>query len=194
MDKDTRVRIVKGRKGNGVTGAIFWVGENRYGPGQRFGVRGDDGETYWVAEDQVEETDAKPPPPPEEDARVQRGSRVCWTKGEQRFAGRVFWFGKSKHGPGHRVGVEDDDGETHWFAAHQVRLDEETPAQASQPPRSGGRPAPTVAAGWDYGPEPVDDDDGSWEAPAADVGAPPSWMDDGAPDIEPSWVEGSEEP
>ena len=52
--KGKRVEVVKGRKVPiGVKGEVFWVGEgrsyNRWDkPGLRLGVRGDNGETYWI--------------------------------------------------------------------------------------------------------------------------------------------------
>jgi hypothetical protein len=48
IEKGSRVEIVGGRSGQGAKGEVFWVGPSQYGPGERYGVRGDDGETYWV--------------------------------------------------------------------------------------------------------------------------------------------------
>jgi len=187
MDKNSRVTIVRGKKGNGVSGTIFWVGDNRYGPGKRFGVRGDDGETYWVAEDLVEETKAAAPPPKPEDPGVQKGATVTWTKGETVFMGRVFWYGKSKQGSGHRIGVEDDQGETHWLAANAV-----TPVEGEPVPPDRSRPSAPSSEAYEAA-APEEDDDPNPFAEPSPVGEPPAWMDDEPPVQEaPSWYEDEE--
>ena len=48
IDKGTRVTIIGGRRGKGQSGSVFWTGKNKWGDGDRLGVSGDDGETYWV--------------------------------------------------------------------------------------------------------------------------------------------------
>lgn len=54
---------------------------------------------------------------------VAKGERVRFTKGKNAgVEGRVFWFGDSKFGPGKRVGVNGDDGETYWADADDVEL------------------------------------------------------------------------
>jgi hypothetical protein len=119
MDKGTRVEIVRGRAGKGVVGTVFWVGEDRFNEGSsRLGVRGDDGETYWVSGDNVEPTDAEPPD--DEGPELEKGDRVSWRRGEDEGEGEVFWLGPSKHGGGVRVGVRDEAGETWWFDARQL--------------------------------------------------------------------------
>ena len=45
IGKGDRVKVTSGRS-EGVTGTVFWMGQNKYGPGDRFGVRGDDGQTH----------------------------------------------------------------------------------------------------------------------------------------------------
>ena len=50
IDKGTRVTIIGGRRGKGQSGSVFWTGKNKWGDGDRLGVRGDDGETYWVSD------------------------------------------------------------------------------------------------------------------------------------------------
>ncbi len=164
MTKGDRVKIARG-KGTGVAGTIFWVGENRYGPGQRFGIKGDDGETYWSAEDQLEAADVPPPPEPEGPV-PNKGDRVEWTQGGASGFGRVFWVGQSRSGPGMRFGVEDDDGETRWLDQRFVKV---TDAAGAPPP---ARRAPRdEQAGQE---EPAWDDAPAWdEAPA--VGEPPAW-------------------
>ena len=46
FDKGDQVSVEV--EGEPVEGEVFWVGENKYGPGQRLGVRDRDGETHWV--------------------------------------------------------------------------------------------------------------------------------------------------
>jgi len=50
-------------------------------------------------------------------APVRKGSRVKLPGGG---SGKVFWLGESKYGPGLRVGVEGDDGRTHWATYEEV--------------------------------------------------------------------------
>ncbi|MEZ4238165.1 MAG: hypothetical protein R3F59_18860 [Myxococcota bacterium] len=121
MEKGVRVEIVRSKKGQGVFGTVFWTGEDRFNEGEmRLGVRGDDGETYWVSESQVEKTDAAPPS--HEEPELSKGDVVSWTRGEEELQGEVFWLGPSKHGGGTRVGVRDGSGETHWIDAHHLTL------------------------------------------------------------------------
>lgn len=69
LDKGARVRITGGRDA-GKTGEVFWVGESRYGPGMRYGVRGPgEDETYWVDEAQVELDESAPSSAPAPAAR-----------------------------------------------------------------------------------------------------------------------------
>ena len=116
IGKGSRVLVVKGRKAKGVTGTVFWTGDNKFGEGKRLGIEGDDGQTHWVPEDYVEETDMQPPEvePPE------KGETVTWTNGEDTLSGTVFWVGESKSGKGYRVGVKDAEDETHWLDARQI--------------------------------------------------------------------------
>lgn len=121
MDKGTRVKVVKGRKALGVTGTVFWVGEDRYRPeSKRLGIHGDDGETHWISADNVEQTDVAAPeasgPEP------GKGDRVAFKIGDDEVEGEVFWVGPSKLGAGLRLGVKDPAGESHWLDAHQVRI------------------------------------------------------------------------
>ena len=51
-------------------------------------------------------------------ADVRKGSRVVLPNGT---TGRVFWLGQNKYGPGLRVGVQGDDGQTHWAGYEEVR-------------------------------------------------------------------------
>ncbi|MCZ7687048.1 MAG: hypothetical protein M5U28_53210 [Sandaracinaceae bacterium] len=118
FDKGHRVGIVSGRSGKGMRGEVFWIGESRYGKGARYGVRGDDGETYWVDEQHLgAETDV-PEPEAHEPARAppRQGARVRITRGEGAgHTGEVFWIGDRKFGRGTRYGVRaDDGGESFW--------------------------------------------------------------------------------
>ena len=145
MEKGTRVEIVRGQTGTGAVGTVFWVGEDRYNEGtKRLGVRGDDGETYWVSGDDVEKSNAAVPV--HEAPDLNRGDRVTWTKGGVAGEGEVFWVGPSKHGPGVRVGVKDGE-ESLWFDAHQLKLATGNGASAptngaSAPQAPPSRPAP----------------------------------------------------
>ena len=156
FEKGDRAAIVSGRKNVGVRGQIFWIGENKYGPGVRYGLRGDDGETYWVDESNIGSEDGAPPAPapPEPKETLEKGSRVSITKGASAGAeGEVFWVGESKYGPGMRYGVKDDEGETHWADEHQVEL-LEGPAKGGDEARaggSGGPPPPADEAPWPDG-------------------------------------------
>lgn len=173
LGKGDRVRVVGGRKSKGATGTIFWVGENKYGEGQRFGLHGDDGETHWIPEEHCEPWSEAPPEPtgPE----VQRGDRVRWTEGEQPLEGEVFWLGPNKFGPGTRCGVKDDDGETHWVDSRKlIPGDHERRPGAAEP--DGGF-VPT-----DLSEPPLDADvwDGSPLSTSPDV--PPDWDEPPPPD------------
>ena len=85
FDKGDRAAIVNG-KGAGTRGEVFWVGENKYGPGMRFGLRGDDGETYWIDETNIGSEDAAPPAPeiPKREAgpALSKGDTVRITAGQ----------------------------------------------------------------------------------------------------------------
>ncbi len=63
LDKGTRVTVVRGDHA-GQVGEVFWVGESRYGKGPRYGVKGDDGQTYWVDGPGVEPLDEPGPSEP----------------------------------------------------------------------------------------------------------------------------------
>ena len=125
MDKGTRVKIVKGRKAVGMTGTVFWYGDNKFGEGKRCGIEGDDGETYWISESNLEKTNDAAP----ELEIPEKGTRVVFTSeaGEE-VEGEVFWSGESKSGRTVRLGVKDAEGETHWLDARKAR-----PADAPAP-------------------------------------------------------------
>ena len=105
MKKGSRVRIKTGPQ-TGVMGSIFWTGKDKYRGGMRFGIRGDDGETHWVSESDVEPTDA-PEPEIEQGETFDKGDRVEFKNRGNTGTGTVFWTGDSRQG-GQRLGVRDD--------------------------------------------------------------------------------------
>lgn len=136
MKKGDRVKIKSG-KGLGVCGSIFWEGASRYGDGKRFGMRGDDGETYWVDQSQVEEASG-PAPVEEAGDTFEKGARVQFKLGEREGVGSVFWTGNSRNGPGQRLGVRDDENpdDAVWIDARFCQaIEGEAPAR---PQRGGG--------------------------------------------------------
>jgi len=147
LSKGERVKVVKGRKAKGVTGTIFWVGDNKYGEGKRYGLHGDDGATHWVNADSCEAWDE--PPAPVEEPDLVRGDRVSFQRDGEPAQGEVFWVGPSKHGPGTRVGVKLGDDETLWFDARQVdKLADDAPPPGAGPAPAAhpdGAPAPEAA-------------------------------------------------
>jgi len=97
----------------------------------RYGLRGDDGETYWVDEAHLGSEQAAPPPPQTAAPKsskppLQKGQRVVLLKGDT--SGEVFWTGQSKYGAGMRYGVRADDGQTHWVDDHELRADGPVPS------------------------------------------------------------------
>jgi hypothetical protein len=178
--KGDRVGIVGGRQGKGMRGEVFWIGESRYGKGARYGIRGDDGETYWIDEQQVgAETDVPAPELPEPGEPLAKGTRVQITRGEAAGTlGEIFWVGESKYGRGPRYGVRDDEGETHWVDGPGCEpSDAPAPARASAPAEPDRHdeledpPAIGRAADFDDAPLPTDDDFAFPEAD--DDGEPP---------------------
>ncbi len=167
MDKGTRVKIVKGRSGVGTLGEIFWKGANKYGPGERFGVRGDDGQTYWIDADHVEAS-SEAAPEPEAGELFQKGDRVAFKVGDREGEGEVFWLGDSKRG-GQRLGVRPvDDDDAVWLDAKQ--------ATRIEAPLDGGPDldsAPPMADG----PPPIDDETlQAWASVGEEAeDAPESW-------------------
>ena len=143
--KGTRIRVVKGRKHKDAVGTVFWSGPDKYNEGKtRLGVKADDGETIWVASDYVEAISggaaAEEPPPV---APPNKGDRVRWKNRGQEGVGTVFWVGPSKSGPGHRVGIrQDDSDDAVWCDARQVTVvsDDDAPPtpRAATPAPAGG--------------------------------------------------------
>jgi hypothetical protein len=146
--KGDRVAIVRGKKDVGARGEIFWIGENKYGPGMRYGIRSDDGATYWTDEASVgPEADAPPAPETPPLPALAKGTRVEITggrdgKGEK---GEIFWTGENKFGKGMRYGVRGDDGETHWVDGPLVTAIDE-PAPPKKEKEGSERPPPRSRA------------------------------------------------
>ena len=171
LGKGTRVRVTGGKQGVGSIGSIFWIGDDKFNPGQkRFGIRADDGETLWISDAHVEAVsgaEAAEPPPPEP---PKKGDRVTWRNRGDEGEGNVFWVGASKSGPGHRVGVRLDDQEDPlWLDARQVTVIQAPPqATSALPPRRGASTGAT------------DDEPESLFADGAQPAGMPVW-DDEAP-------------
>jgi hypothetical protein len=168
--KGDRVAITGGRQGVGVRGDIFWIGENKYGPGWRYGVKGDDGETYWLDEAHVGDEKEAPPPPEGSQPSTEefdKGDRVRIRAGEDKgVVGSVFWVGESKFGKGQRYGIRGDDEDTYWADQAQVEASDE-PAPGGK--KSESRP-PAKAARNEFSDDdaPLPEDPGTFEAPPPD--------------------------
>lgn len=116
VEKGARVRITGGRKAVGTTGTVFWLGPNKWGEGERAGIEGDDGETYWITVQHLEPTDDAPP----EVEVPEKGDTVRFELEGVEVEGVVFWTGPAKSGRGTRLGVRDPSGEAHWIDARKV--------------------------------------------------------------------------
>jgi hypothetical protein len=152
FDKGDRAAIVNGNKPLGTRGEVFWVGENKYGPGWRFGMKGDDGRTYWLNDEEIGDEDGAPPaPPPPERPELDKGTRVKIVAGKDAGAeGEIFWTGHSKYGPGMRYGIKEGE-DTYWADEAEVEVIEAAPAaNATGGPDSPEEPPPA-------GPMPIDD-------------------------------------
>ena len=124
---------------------------------RRYGLRGDDGETYWVTDANIGAEEGAPPAPdsggPKE--TLSKGSRVSIVKGPAAgVEGEVFWVGDSKFGVGSRYGIKDPEGESHWADGNQVEL-LEGPTAA----QDGARTRPSASPAFDEVPFPDGDDD-----------------------------------
>ncbi len=184
MEKGARVTITGGRQGVGQSGTVFWKGPNNWGEGERLGVKGDDGETYWLSDDSVEAATG-PAPVLEAGPTFAKGDRVAFKQGANEGTGVVFWIGESRQGPGQRLGVRDDapegDDDAVWIDSRFARPYN---GEASSTPTAGGPSAPPAG---DAPPEPPPADD-AWQAPTGaddlpegpplDEGAIASWAPD----------------
>lgn len=76
---------------------------------------------------------------------IDKGSRVVVVKGRKAVGtmGTVFWIGDNKWGEGKRLGIEGDDGQTHWIAMSNVELTDQQPPEI-EPPSKGDMVAWTV--------------------------------------------------
>lgn len=189
MEKGARVRITGGRNGKDETGEVFWKGPNKWGEGERLGVRGDNGETYWVADSDVELASG-PAPVVEAGDTFEKGDRVRFRNRGREGTGTVFWIGESRSGPGQRLGIRDDapEGEDDavWIDARFAQqLDEEPGAAPSGGPRSAPRQGPPED--YDASIPPAQ----SYEMPPLDDGPP---LDDALLDQMASSVEEYDEP
>jgi hypothetical protein len=165
VEKGQRVTVVKGRNGKGESGTIFWKGPNKWGEGERLGVRSDSGETFWVSDQDVEATDGSAAPP-QAGPTFSKGDRVSFKDRGREGTGMVFWIGESRHGPGQRLGVRDDAPEGSddavWIEATQARpLEGAAPAPRSPAPdRSyggGGETDDSIPPAQSYDMPPLDD-------------------------------------
>jgi hypothetical protein len=137
VDKGTRIKIISG-EGMDQTGTVFWTGKDRYRDGLRLGVRGDDGETYWISQADVEETDAVVPV----GETFDKGDRVRFRNSGAEGFGTVFWIGQSRDGPGQRLGIRDDSNpeDAIWLDARFAEaLAEGEGPPAPPPPARGSR-------------------------------------------------------
>ena len=172
--KGDTVAIVTGKGPVGTRGEIFWSGPNKFGPGFRYGMKDEHGSTHWVDESDVGPIEGAPPPPPppekSDKPALEKGTRVELTSRESKgVQGEVFWVGDSKFGSGHRYGVRDADGETHWVDEEFVEVLEAAPKKSPSRARSafddggfrdGGfddGPPPRRASSFQDGPPPDDD-------------------------------------
>lgn len=149
MEKGERVEITGGRDGVGQIGEIFWKGPNKFGPGDRYGVRADDGATYWVVEADIQRSGAPAAVPADTGETYAKGDRVRVTQRGVEHVGNVFWLGDSKAG-GQRLGIKPDTGEEAiWIDARFVQRLEGGAAPA---PRAPASKAPMGAAAEPYTP------------------------------------------
>lgn len=159
MKKGTRVEIQAG-PGEGKTGEVFWKGKNKWGDGLRLGIRGDDGETYWAADSEVQKS-SKPAPKVDAGPTFEKGDRVRFQNNGQEGFGTVFWIGKSRRGPGQRLGIRDDHGPDDDAVWLDARFAEPLSAEDEPGPRE---PEPHAS--------PAPRDDHADAAPPAEVWAP----------------------
>jgi len=151
--KGDQVAVVAGRKNLGVRGEVFWVGENKYGPGWRYGLRDSMGETIWASEDNLGPPEEAPPEPEREVRPVlEKGTIVEITSGREGVGqqGEVFWVGDSRYGAGKRYGIKAQDGETWWADEAQVEVisapaKQEAASSPDAAPSDPGAPPPPDA-------------------------------------------------
>lgn len=165
FDKGERAAIVGGNKPLGTRGEVFWVGENKYGPGMRYGLKADDGRTYWLNDEEIGSEDGAPPAPPDkpksDKPELDKGTRVKIVGTKDAGAeGEIFWTGQSRYGPGMRYGVKDGE-ETYWVDEENVEVIAMPDTGGSD--AGGGRGSDSPEEPPPAGPVPMDDavpDDG----------------------------------
>lgn len=176
FEKGSRAAVVAGKKGVGVRGQVFWIGENKYGPGSRYGLRGDDGETYWLDDTQIGPESAGQAAPQSQAKKptasgpaLDKGQRVVLKASQVR--GEVFWVGQSRYGDGMRYGVRDNDGNAHWVDAHELDVDRSGPATTPASARAASTGGGMDAGEW-VGDTPLGPDDGLMGDPGEAVPLP----------------------
>ena len=141
--KGDRVAVVAGRKNLGVRGEIFWVGENKYGGGWRYGLKDSSGETVWSSEENLGAPEDAPPEP-EREARpvLEKGTIVEITSGKEGVGeqGEIFWVGESRFGAGMRYGVKTQNEDTFWADEAQVEVISAPEKKAAAPVDPSGPP------------------------------------------------------
>jgi len=183
VNKGDRVKILAGQ-GEGQCGEVFWKGPNKWGSGERLGIRGDDGGTYWANDGDVEPSRVAAPAP-DPGPRFEKGDRVSFKQRGQPGQGTVFWIGQSRSGAGQRLGVRpDDDDEAVWLDARFAQPLQEpiAPEPAAAPmdePSDYDESPPSLDVDDGPPPPPMDDDYidqlASVEDEADDYDIPPEW-------------------
>jgi len=163
FDKGDRAAIIGGKNPLGTRGEVFWVGENKYGAGMRYGLKADDGRTYWLNDEEIGSEEGAPPPPPPKPAsdkpELEKGTRVKIVGNKDAgVEGEIFWTGQSRYGPGMRYGIKSGE-ETYWADEDNVEVLEAPQgggaAQGAQGRIGGGPESPEEPP--PAGPMPLDD-------------------------------------
>lgn len=145
--KGDQLAIAHGKSNVGVRGEIFWTGANKYGPGFRYGLKDESGETYWVDEADLGPVEGAPPPPARKPAPsgpakdpIAKGATVEIIGGKEGVgqSGEIFWTGDSKYGQGMRYGVKTPDGTTYWVDGMFVNQTAGAPARSEGGGGGGG--------------------------------------------------------
>ena len=197
IEKGARVQIKSGRA-EGVAGTVFWKGENKWGPGERLGVRGDDGQTHWIDSAEVTPTDAAVPDAP----TFSRGDRVAFRQGAEEGIGTVFWTGQNRHGPGQRLGIHPDGGDPDspvWLDALATKAlnpaDDPGPPVDAAPRGGGGGGGYRGSGGGGGRSDDVAEIPHDYSAPMSMDELPPvAPLDDGDIDQMAAWVDDDDDP
>ncbi|MFT5353201.1 MAG: hypothetical protein ACI9KE_000399 [Polyangiales bacterium] len=193
FSKGDQLAIAHGKSNVGVRGEIFWTGANKYGPGFRYGLKDENGETYWVDEADLGPIEGAPPAPARKAAPtgpakdpIAKGATVEITSGKEGVgqSGEVFWTGDSKFGQGMRYGVKTPDGTTYWVDGMFVTQTAGAPAGGSnefrEAPRSKSGSNDFSDGGFSDGgfSDSGFSDNEFSDAPASTPAAPPSFGDE----------------